>query len=118
VAASKPEGRGSRTTVGTEKACPGLTRRSFDQPAELRRFDVASGQLEAINTDGGAVGRATFLPGWKWSDHVRPIAKTGSCRPAHIGYFLSGRMRVVIDDGELTEYGPGDFAVMRPGRDA
>jgi hypothetical protein len=63
----------------------GLTRKSFDKPDEVRPFDGATGQLEVINTDGGAVGRATFLPGWKWSEHVKPIAKTDSCRAAHTG---------------------------------
>ena len=29
-----------------------------------------------------------------------------------------GRMKVVTDDGEEMEYGPGDFAVMAPGHDA
>jgi hypothetical protein len=53
---------------------PRLTRKSFDKPDEIRPFDGATGQLEVINTDGGAVGRATFLPGWKWSEHVKPFA--------------------------------------------
>ena len=97
---------------------PRLTRKSFDKPDEVRPFDGATGQLEVINTDGGAVGRATFLPGWKWSQHVKPIAKTDSCQAAHTGYFVSGRMRVVMDDGEEMEYGAGDFAVMEPGHDA
>jgi hypothetical protein len=29
-----------------------------------------------------------------------------------------GRMKVVMDDGEEMEYGPGDLAVMAPGHDA
>jgi quercetin dioxygenase-like cupin family protein len=64
------------------------------------------------------VGRATFQPGWKWSEHVKPIAKTSSCEAAHAGYFVSGRMKVVMNDGEEMEYGPGDFALMAPGHDA
>jgi len=95
-----------------------LTRKSFEKPDEVRAFDGATGQLELINTDGGAVGRATFLPGWRWSVHVQPIAKTDSCQAAHTGYFVSGRMKVVMDDGEEMEYGPGDFATMGPGHDA
>jgi quercetin dioxygenase-like cupin family protein len=97
---------------------PGLTRKSFDEADEIRPFDGRTGQLEVINTQEGAVGRATFLPGWRWSEHVKPIAKTDSCQAAHTGYFVSGRMKVVMDDGEEIEYGPGDFAVMYPGHDA
>ncbi|MCU1364044.1 MAG: cupin [Acidimicrobiaceae bacterium] len=47
---------------------------------------------------------------------MKPIAKTGSCEAAHTGYFISGRMKVVMDDGEEMEYGPGDFAVMAGSR--
>ena len=62
---------------------PGLTRRSFDKSDDVRPFDGATGQLEVINAENGAVGRATFLPGWRWSEHVKPIAKTDSCQAAH-----------------------------------
>jgi hypothetical protein len=31
---------------------------------------------------------------------VKPIAGTDSCQAAHIGYFVSGRMKVISDDGE------------------
>ena len=96
----------------------GLTRRSFDSPDETRPFEEGKGRLDLVTSDGGVVGRATFEPGWKWSEHVKPIAKTDSCQAAHTGYFVSGRMKVVMDNGEEAEYGPGDFAVMAPGHDA
>jgi uncharacterized cupin superfamily protein len=35
-----------------------------------------------------------------------------------MAYYISGRMKVVMDDGEEMEYGPGDVAVMAPGHDA
>jgi len=31
---------------------------------------------------------------------------------------VSGRMHVVMDDGEEAEFGPGDYAVIEPGHDA
>jgi quercetin dioxygenase-like cupin family protein len=95
-----------------------LVRMNFDQPEEVRTFDGESGQLELVNLEAGPVGRATFNPGWRWSQHVKPIAKTESCQAAHSCYFVSGRMKVVTDKGEEVEYGPGDFAVMAPGHDA
>ena len=95
-----------------------LVRKSLDNPEEIRPFEAGMGQVVLVNLDDGPVGRATFMPGWRWSEHVKPIAKTDSCQAAHMGYFVSGRMRVVMDDGEELEYGPGDFAVMAPGHDA
>ncbi|MFJ5861741.1 cupin domain-containing protein [Pseudarthrobacter sp. NPDC092439] len=97
---------------------PGLVRKSLNSPEETRPFEAGKGQLELVNLDGGAVGRATFQPGWRWSDHVKPIAKTDSCQASHTGYFVSGRMNVVMDDGQEMEYGPGDFATIAPGHDA
>jgi quercetin dioxygenase-like cupin family protein len=95
-----------------------LVRRNLDSPDETRQFEGGKGKLQVVNLDDGAVGRATFLPGWKWSEHVKPIAKTDSCQAAHTCYFVSGRMHVVTDGGEEMEYGPGDFAIMAPGHDA
>ncbi|MFC9894180.1 cupin domain-containing protein [Nocardia sp. NPDC127579] len=96
----------------------GLVRRTFDSPDETRPFEQGKGQLDLVNLDGGAVGRAVFEPGWRWSEHVKPIAQTDSCEAAHIGYCVSGRIHVVMNDGEQQEYGPGDFMIVPPGHDA
>ena len=96
----------------------GLVRMSFDSPEETRPFEGGMGQVQVVNSEAGTVGRATFLPGWRWSEHVKPIADTDTCEAAHTGYFVSGRMNVVMDDGEEIEYGPGDFGVIPPGHDA
>ena len=100
----------------------GLIRKSLDQPEETRVFEDGMGNARTGELDGGAVGRATFQPGWQWSKHVKPIAGTDSCQARTLGYFVSGRMKVVMDDGEEMEFGPGDFAewrqAMTPGSSA
>jgi len=96
----------------------GLRCMSFDSPEEVRSFEGGMGQMELVQLERGPVGRGTFKPGWRWSEHVKPIAGTDSCQAAHTGYFVSGRMKVVLDDGEEQEDGPGDFAVIPPGHDA
>ena len=93
----------------------GLIHKNFDRPEETRSFDQNSGKLELINLDGGPVGRATFQPGWRWSTHMKSKAGTESCQVAHRGYIVSGRMKVVMDDGEEAEYGPGDCMEVPPG---
>ena len=77
----------------------GLVRMSLDSPEETRPFEGGTGQLQLVNMKEGGVGRATFLPGWRWSEHVKPIAVTASCQADHRAYFISGRMKVVMDDG-------------------
>ena len=97
---------------------PGLVRKSLDVPDEVRRFEGGKGQVELVNTESGPVGRATFSPAGSGQNTSSPSQKTDSCHPAHMGYFVTGQMKVVMDDGEELEYGPGDFAAMAPGRDA
>ncbi len=98
--------------------CRGLIRKNLDSPEETRPFEGGKGQLQLVNVEEGPVGRATFLPGWRWSEHVNPIAKTESCPASPMGYFVAGRMKVGMDDGEEMESGPGDLTTMAPGHDA
>ena len=95
-----------------------MVRKSLDAPDETRLFEGGKGKLQLVNTDSGAVGRATFEPGWRWSEHVKPIAGTESCQAPHVGYLISGRMHVVMDDGQEMDFGPGDFSAIPPGHDA
>ncbi|MGW7444239.1 cupin domain-containing protein [Kitasatospora sp. NPDC054795] len=96
----------------------GLYQRNFDDPEEVRPFEEGTGELRLVNLDGGPVGRAVFEPGWQWSKHVKPIAGTDSCQASHAGYVVSGRMKIVMDDGRGFEVGPGDFMLCPPGHDA
>jgi ethanolamine utilization protein EutQ (cupin superfamily) len=95
----------------------GLKSKRFETPDEVRPFQ-AHGQVDLVNLDSGPVGKGTFEPGWRWSNDVKPIAGTDSCQVEHIGYVMSGRMKVVMDDGGELEVGPGDTFHMPPGHDA
>ncbi len=94
-----------------------LERKSLDTPDETRRF-VSNGQANVVTLSGVTVGRGVFEPGWKWSEHVKPIAGTASCMAPHSAYVISGRMHIVMNDGTETDVGPGDTFVAAPGHDA
>ncbi len=81
-------------------------RKSFATPDETR--NIPKGKIEVVNLGDVQAMRATFEPGWKWSECVKPIAGTDSCQVAHLGYQISGRLIVKMDDGTEYEYGPGD----------
>lgn len=68
--------------------------------------------------DDVVVGLMTYEPGWRWSADVKPIAGTDACQYHHIGYTLSGRLRVQQPDGTELEVGPGDVFEIPPGHDA
>ena len=90
--------------------------KSVGKPDEVRKFE--KGQIDLVNIGGGVVGKATFQPGWRWSEHVKPIAKTEWCEAPHFMYQISGRMHVKMADGQEFEMAPGDIAMMPSGHDA
>jgi quercetin dioxygenase-like cupin family protein len=94
-----------------------LDAKGFDRPDETRPLS-GKGKVEVVNIGGTPVMRGTFEPGWKWSEHVKPIAGTDSCQAAHSGYALSGRMTVRMVDGKQADIGPGQAFVIPPGHDA
>jgi len=91
--------------------------RRFESPDERREFE-GKGAADIVTVAGRAVARGVFEPGWRWSVNVKPIAGTDSCEFAHLSYILSGRMRIVMDDGSEAEVGPGDIVAIPPGHDA
>jgi hypothetical protein len=91
--------------------------KSFESPDETRPFE-GKGQANVVNLAGRPVARGTFEPGWKWSVNLKPIAGTDSCQVSHLGYCVSGRMKIYMDDGAETEIGPGEAVAIPPGHDA
>jgi hypothetical protein len=90
--------------------------KSLNKPDEERNFD--KGKLELVQIGGATVGRATLQPGWKWSESVKPLAKTKSCEAPHFQYHVSGTLRVLMDDGTQVDCRPGDVSLLPTGHDA
>jgi hypothetical protein len=93
-----------------------MQKKSLGQPDETRKFD--KGQLELVTLGGVTFGRATLMPGWRWSTSVKPLVNTKSCEAPHLQYHVSGRLLVRMDDGSEAEFGPGDVSLLPPGHDA
>jgi hypothetical protein len=58
------------------------------------------------------MGKMTFQLGWEWSKNVKPIVKTNSCQIHHVGFMISGRLKMVLDEGSEAEFSPGDAYVI------
>ena len=95
-----------------------LIRKVKGAPDETRPFSDGKGKMEVFVLGDSTVGRGEFEPGWRWSQHVKPIAGTASCQATHTGCVLEGPMVVKMADGCETEYGRGDFFCMPAGHDA
>jgi len=94
----------------------GIEVKAFDSPDEVRTFE--KGKLELVNFDGRIVGRATLEPGWKWSQSVKPMAKTESCLAPHFQYHVSGTIHVKMDDGTERDVRAGEVSMLGAGHDA
>ncbi len=93
-----------------------LRRKRFDRPDEVRTVERA--RIELVELGELAVGRAVFEPGWRWSEHVKPIVGTESCQVHHIGYVVSGHLHIEMTDGASLELMGGDAFEIPPGHDA
>ncbi len=91
-------------------------RKDFKFPDEVREFE--NGRLEIVNMTDGTVGRMTLNPGWRWSQHVKPLVNTEWCQTPHYQYQLSGKLHILMQDGTEFETAPGQVVSLPPGHDA
>ena len=91
-------------------------RKDLRSPDEARTFP--KGKLDLVKIGGGVVGRLTLQPGWRWSEHVKPVAGTEWCEAPHFQYHASGRLHVVMSDGTEFEVGAGEITALPQGHDA
>jgi hypothetical protein len=90
--------------------------KTFEQPDETRSFEC--GRVDLVDIGGAQIGRLTLEPGWRWSDHVKPIAGTDLCEAPHFQYHVSGTLGVLMADGTELVTRPGDVTSLPEGHDA
>ena len=88
----------------------------FETPDEVREFDL--GKFEIVRIGGVAIGRATYEPGWRWSDHIKPLVGLPSCPIEHVGVVISGKAACKMDDGRTYVLKPGDLFHIGPGHNS
>ena len=63
-------------------------RKTFAEPDETRTF--GHGRLDLVDVAGAQIGMLTLEPGWRWSEHVKPLAGTEWCEAPHFQFHVSG----------------------------
>jgi hypothetical protein len=66
-----------------------LTLVNRDSPAEVRTFE--KGRFELYRVGPMTLGRATYEPGWRWSEHVGAATGETLCDVEHVGLVISGQ---------------------------
>ncbi len=84
-----------------------VVQKRFETPDEVKEFE--KGRFEVVRLGSMVVGRATYQPGWKWSEHVGPGAGTALCEVEHVGMVVSGTAAVAFEDGRVIELHAGSL---------
>jgi hypothetical protein len=84
----------------------------FEIPDETRVFE--KGKFEIVKIGGMTIGRASYEPGWKWSEDVSPLAGTQLCEVEHVGMVIAGRAMAAMRDGTEVELTPGSLFYIPP----
>lgn len=83
----------------------------FDAPDDVRTF--AKGRFETVTLGGMTIGRATYEPGWRWSEDVGRAIGEAFCSVEHVGMVVSGRATAAMKEGggalDVVEMKPGDL---------
>ena len=85
--------------------------RRFEAPDEVR--EMVKGRFEVVRIGGLTIGRATYHPGWKWSEHVGPGVGAERCSVEHVGLVLAGVATVALPD-RVIEMRAGDLFYVPP----
>lgn len=86
--------------------------RRFDRPDEVREFPL--GRFDVVRIGPLTIGRATYEPGWRWSEHVGPQVNATRCVIEHLGLVLSGAATAAFDDGRIVTLNAGDLFYIPP----
>jgi quercetin dioxygenase-like cupin family protein len=86
--------------------------RRFDAPDEVREME--KGRFELVRLGGVTIGRATYEPGWRWSEHVGPTVGASRCEVEHVGLVLSGTATAAFADGRVVELRAGELFYIPP----
>ena len=84
----------------------------FERPDEVRRME--KGRFEIVRIGGVTIGRATYEPGWRWSEHVGPAVGAERCGVEHVGLVLSGTATAAFEDGTVVELHAGELFHIPP----
>ena len=79
----------------------------FENSDETREFK--KGKFELVRVGGMTIGRATYEPGWKWSEHVGSLLGKQFCEVEHVGLVISGTATAAMSDGKVIELTPGSL---------
>jgi hypothetical protein len=86
--------------------------RRFEQPDETR--ELILGRFDIVRIGGMTIGRATYQPGWRWSEHVGRALGQERCSVEHLGLVVSGVATAAFANGRVVELRAGELFYIPP----
>ena len=102
--------------MATPVAVKAIEAKSFASPDEVRT--PSKTRVEVNHIQGFTLGRFHLDPGWRWSECIKPVAKTDTCQISHVGCAISGRLTVQLQDGTKKTISAGECYAIPPGHEA
>ena len=97
-------------------AATSMILKRFERPDEVREMRL--GRFEIVRMGGLTIGRATYQPGWRWSEHVGRALGKQRCDVEHVGLVVAGTATAAFADGRVIEMRAGDLFYIPPGHDS
>ena len=94
---------------------PRARTQNFADPDET--LTLTKGSAATVRIGELVVGRLVMEPGYRYSEHTRPMSGTASCQFHHVGVGISGASRFRMDDGTEFDVRAGDVFDIPPGHD-
>ena len=90
-----------------------MEKANFSSPTKT--VDLSGmGTVDVLAMGDMTVNRMTFQPGWRWSEHARPVVGGTSCQTFHHGFVTSGHLVARMDDGTEEEFRAATSGSSRP----
>lgn len=94
-----------------------IEKKNFNAPDETNSPGEKL-KVEIIVAGNIKIPKVTAEPGWRWSEHLKPVVKTETCEKDHLVFMISGVLGSKMKDGEVEEqFGPGEIGIIPPGHD-
>ncbi|SRR6266404_1719336 len=93
-----------------------IGKKNFNSPDETANPGEKL-KVEVVIFGDIKIQKITAEPGWKWSEHLRPVVQTESCEKHHLIYMVSGKLASRMHDGKEEEFAAGEVGEIPPGHD-
>lgn len=81
------------------------------------RREIGGAQIATVPAGACRIKRIVYVPGFRWSTHMKPAVATDLCMHAHVGFLARGHIQIRYFDGCTVDYTAPEVVAIEPGHD-